>query len=164
MAKKINNDLVRLLLKNELTIAFAESVTCGMAAHQLSTVIGTSTVFMGSIVCYQESVKKDLFGIPAGIIKKYTAESQQVTDLLAKKLGKLINADIHAAITGLAAPGGSETKIKPVGTIFFSVVYKRKLHTLRKKLTGTPTGIRKKACNNLYSFILHILHSDNKHK
>lgn len=164
MQQKINNTLVRLLLKNELTIAFAESVTCGMAAHQLSTVIGTSSVLKGSIVCYHESVKKDLFKVPAGVIRKHTTESQQVTNLLVKKLATLIDADIYAAITGLAAPGGSETKTKPVGTIFFSVLYKRKLYTLRKKLTGTPTRIRKKACNNLYQFILDILHSDHKHR
>ncbi len=163
MQKKINNTLVRLLLKNELTIAFAESVTCGLAAHQLSTVIGTSSVLKGSIVCYHESVKKDLFGIPSGVIKKHTAESRHVTELLAKKLKRLVEADIHAAITGLAAPGGSETKVKPVGTIFFSVLYKRKVYTLRKKLTGTPTGIRKKACNNLYGFVIDILRSDNLH-
>src|SRR5688500_12395523 len=130
MQKKINNSLVRLLLKNDLTIAFAESVTCGMAAHQLSTVIGTSTVLKGSIVCYHESVKKELFGISSALIRKHTAESQQVTNLLARKLKRLVDADIHAAITGLAAPGGSETKTKPVGTIFFSVLYKRKLYTL----------------------------------
>jgi PncC family amidohydrolase len=164
MPKKINNDLVRLLLKNELTIAFAESVTCGMAAHQLSTVIGTSSVLKGSIVCYHESVKTGLFGVPATIINKHTAESQQVTDLLAKKLKQLLDADIHAAITGLAAPGGSETKTKPVGTIFFSVLYKRKVYNLRKKFNGTPTEIRKKACNNLYQFILNILHSDSKNR
>jgi PncC family amidohydrolase len=162
MRKKINNDLVKILLKNELTLALAESVTCGMAAHQLSTVTGTSAVLKGSIVCYHESVKTDLIGIPASLIQKHTAESQQVTNLLAKKLTRLIDADIHAAITGLAAPGGSETGTKPVGTIFFSVIYKRKMHTLRKKLTGTPTAIRKKACNKLYQFILDIIHSDHK--
>ena len=161
MQKKVNNSLVRLLLKNELTIAFAESVTCGMAAHQLSTVIGTSTVLKGSIVCYHESVKKELLGISSAMIRKHTAESQQVTDQLAKKLNRLIDADIHAAITGLAAPGGSETKSKPIGTVFFSVVYKGKLHRLRKKLNGTPTRIRKKACNNLYQFVINILKDDN---
>lgn len=164
MPKKINNDLVRLLLKNELTIALAESVTCGLAAHQLSTVIGTSIVLKGSIVCYHESFKTGLFSIPARVIKKHTAESQHVTDLLAKKLSRLVEADIHAAITGLAAPGGSETKTKPVGTIFITVLYNRKVHTLRKKLTGTPTEIRKKACNNLYQFILDVLHADDKRR
>ncbi len=44
----------------------------------------------------------------------------QVTTALAKNLPKLIKADIHVAITGLASAGGTETKDKPVGTIFFA--------------------------------------------
>lgn len=77
-----------------------------------------------------------------------------MTNALAKKLRKLIKADICAAITGLAAPGGSETKDKPVGTVFFSVLYKGKLYKQKKKLKGTPVQIKKKACRKLYHFIL----------
>lgn len=56
------------------------------------------------------------------MLKKYTAESKEVTDALAKYLRQPIATDIHAAITRLASPGGSETAEKPVGTVFFSYV------------------------------------------
>lgn len=153
----ITNKLVQTLRQRGLTLALAESVTCGLAAHQLSTCIGTSDMLMGSIVCYSPDVKTELLGVSASAIERYTAESQEVTDLLARKLKPLIKADIYAALTGLAAPGGSESKDKPVGTVFLSVFYKNKMYRERKLFRGTPTEIRKKASRAIYSLILEVV-------
>src|SRR4051794_28794817 len=109
---------IKQLQEKNLILALAESVTCGLAAHKLSTAPGTSDVLAGSIVCYTPEVKRDLLGVSQKLIDRYTCESMEVTEALAKNLGKLIDADIYAALTGLASPGGSETKDKPVGTIF----------------------------------------------
>lgn len=152
MNKQINNFINRLSEK-KLTLAFAESMTCGLAAHRLSTSKGTSEVLAGSIVCYTPAVKRDLLGMPQKAIDLYTCESPEVTKLLAKNLRGLIEADIHAAITGLASAGGSETKDKPVGTVFFCVLHKNKFHQHRQLFRGSPLEIRKKACLALYDLI-----------
>jgi nicotinamide-nucleotide amidase len=146
--------LVKKLKKKQLTIAMAESVTCGLAAHKLSTLPGVSEILAGSIVCYTPEVKMGLLGVPQKLIKKYSCESAQVTKSLAENLCMLIKADLHAAVTGLASPGGSETKEKPVGTIFLSVCYKNKTHNKRFLFRGTPVKIRAKACDALYKMIL----------
>ena len=155
--KKLVSTLLKLLIEKKLTIAFAESVTCGLASHQLNIVKGTSEAFMGSVVCYNECVKTNLLGIDSSLIDQYTAESQQVTDALAKNLHQLFDADMFAAITGLAAPGGSETSSKPVGTIFFSLMYKGRLVRQKKFFSGTPLQIKKKACEELYKLMLREL-------
>ena len=161
--KRITNKLVKLLLNSKLSIAVAESMSCGLVTHQLNTVKGTSEVLKGSIVCYSEEVKKDLFKVPSKLISKYTTESQEVTDSLAKKLKRLIKADVYAAITGLAAPGGSECRTKPVGTVFYSLYYKNKLYRERKFFRGTPSEIKKNACKNFYKFIYDkIVMNNNK--
>jgi PncC family amidohydrolase len=152
--QKPNQRLVKTLLENKLSLALAESVTCGLAAHQLNSVKGTSEVLKGSIVCYDEEVKIKLLKIPRRLINDFTAESAQVTDALAENLGRLISADVYAAVTGLAAPGGSESKTKPVGTIFFSVLFKNKMHRLKKRFRGKPLEIKKKTCDELYSLII----------
>jgi nicotinamide-nucleotide amidase len=146
--------LINFFQKNKLTMAFAESVTCGLAAHKLSQVKDTSQAFKGSIVCYNGEVKTDLLKIPKKLIEKFTPESQQVTDAMAKNLKRLIVADVHAAVTGLASPGGSETKNKPVGTVFFSVLFKKKLFRQRKLYKGTPFQIKTKTCNDLYRMLI----------
>ena len=146
--------LVKMMREKKLKIAFAESMTCGLAAFQLSSVQGTDDVLQGSIVCYDEDVKKKCLKISNSLIKKFTTESQEVTDALSKNLHSIIDADVHAAITGLASDGGSEREGKPVGTVFFSVIFNRKIFRRRKVFKGTPKEIKKKACCELYEMII----------
>lgn len=155
--KTLVNDLVKTLIQKNMTIALAESMTCGLATHQLNIVKGTSEILMGSVICYNENVKTNLLNVPKTLIEKYTAESREVTDQLALNLGKLIKADLYAAITGLATADGSETKEKPVGTVFFTLKKGNKLSRLQKRFYGSPMEIKKKACETLYKMILQLL-------
>jgi nicotinamide-nucleotide amidase len=147
------NALVRTLKEKALTLALAESVTCGLAAHRISGCSGTSDVFRGSIVCYTPQVKHKLLKVPQRLIEKYSCESKEVTMALAKNLHSIIDADIYAAITGLASPGGSESKQKPVGTIFISVYHQKKTYNYRKLFRGSPLTIKKEACDALYTIL-----------
>jgi nicotinamide-nucleotide amidase len=155
--RKIIFNLVKKLKEGELEVAFAESATCGMLAQMLNTVPGTSDVFAGSIVCYKESVKTSLLNIKPSLIKKHTAESQQVTDALVKNLYRLIPADICVAVTGLTTPDGSETKNKPAGTMFVSIHYKNQLKKFKKVFNGSPLEIRRKASLFVFSSIQKII-------
>lgn len=145
---------IRTLKEKQLKLALAESITCGLAAHLLAGVPGTSEVLAGSIVCYSPEVKTGLMGIGESMIRRYSCESMEVTEALAKKLPKLIRADVYAAITGLASGGGSETADKPVGSVFLVVCYKRRIFRQEKVFRGSPLTIRKKACYELYRMIL----------
>ena len=152
--KRPEQILINLLKEKELTIAFAESMSCGLATHKLGTVSGTSEIVMGSIICYNENVKTTLLKVNKKLIDQYTAESQEVTNELAKNLSKAIKADVHAAITGLASAGGSETKNKPVGTVFFAISIKEKIYSRKRYFYGSPLEIKQKACKELYLFII----------
>lgn len=118
-------------------MALAESVTCGLVTHKLSTLPGVSEILAGSIICYTPEVKIGLLGVPERLIKKYSCEYAQVTKSLSERLRILIEADLHAAITGLSSQGGSETNDKPVGSIFLSVCYKKKTHSQKFLFRGT---------------------------
>jgi nicotinamide-nucleotide amidase len=152
--KSLVQKLIKLLIEKKLTVSFAESITCGLASHQLNITEGTSKIFMGSIVCYNSKVKTDLLKVKPSLIKKFTAESQEVTDAITKNLSQLIEADLYAGITGLDADGGSESPEKPVGTVFFSIYFKGKLIRKRSKFDGSPLDIKKQACEELYHMIL----------
>jgi nicotinamide-nucleotide amidase len=154
--KKVNN-FIKTLLEEGYTLALAESMTCGLASHFLSTCKGTANVLLGSIVCYTPAVKTKLLGVPATAIERYSAESKEVTRLLAANLHRKIRADICAAITGLASAGGSETKQKPVGTVFFSILFRGRTYNFRTNFRGTPLEIREKACLHLYDKILETI-------
>ena len=145
------------LKKNNLTVAFAESITCGLVTHRLGNIIGASAFLKGGIICYNEWIKCSVLNVKKTTLKKHTAESQEVTDVLAKNLRNIIEADIHGAITGLASAGGSEAPGKPVGTVFYAFYYNNKIYRLKKQFTGSPLSVKIKACNEFYNFILEEL-------
>ena len=142
---------VKLVQKNKIRLAFAESVTCGLVASELCTTKGTSDVLAGSIVCYDPEVKKKLLGVPGRLIRKHSAESEKVTRKLAKNLADLIHADIYAAVTGLAAD--DDDAKHPAGTIFICVYDGKKCFSEKKLFRGTPLEIRKKACLAVFRLI-----------
>lgn len=150
-------DLINFLKEQNLTIAFAESVTCGLASHAMNTWKGTSETFLGSIVSYNKDVKTHLLGIKEELICTHTAESTEVTMAMADALQTLIRADVYAAITGLAVAGGSETPAKPVGTIFISIQYNGHNLSDRTVFDGSPLEIKKSACRFLFKSAIRFL-------
>jgi nicotinamide-nucleotide amidase len=152
MDKRVN-DFIKALEIRKLKFAVAESITCGIISQKLGNTIGTSKVFEGAIVCYTPEVKNRLLNVPQQIIDKYSTESMEVTERLARNLKKLIHANICAAVTGLASEGASESKLKPVGTVFFCFMYRNKMFKEKKLFRGTPMEIREKACYRLMDFI-----------
>lgn len=145
--------LIKSLRQRKMKLALAESMTCGLASYKMNSCSDTSSVFTGSIVSYNEEVKTGLLKIDKNTLETYTAESQEVTNAMVVQLSTLISADVHAAITGLSAPGGSESKEKPVGTIFISLLFKGEIFRLRSVLDGTATEITEKSCDLLFGFI-----------
>jgi nicotinamide-nucleotide amidase len=148
-----HNQFIKFLSERNIKLALAESMTCGLAAHQLATSIGTSEVLMGSVVCYREEAKIQLLEVKNSLIRKYSCESDEVTKAMVQGLRKKIKADVYLAVTGLASDGGSETKGKPVGTTFFCMFYKGKFYPEKKIFRGSPLEIRKKACEWIYKMI-----------
>ncbi len=159
MDKRLTRILNKIKEQN-IKIAFAESVTCGLIAHKLNTFTGTSEFLMGSIVCYNPEVKKDLFSVPEKLIQKFTTESSQVTEVLARNLSKLITADLYGAVTGLATalPGSPHQK----GTIFLCLYNGKKLVSEKKLFRGTPKTIRKKAFGAMMELIARQLKTSKR--
>ena len=155
--KRKANILIKKMKEKGLTLALAESITCGLTAMKLSSCIGVSDVLTASVVCYTPEAKMELLKIDGAIIEKCTCESQEVTDQMAEHLAKLIKADVYAAITGLASPDGSETKEKPVGTVFYAVRFNNKTHGFRATFRGTPLEIKTKAAVKMYDYVLEVI-------
>lgn len=155
--KRKANELIRKLREQQLKLALAESITCGLAANKLSSCVGVSDVLTSSIVCYTPEAKMQVLGINEETIARYTCESPEVTREMAHGLPKLVEADIYTAITGLASSDGSETKEKPVGTVFYCIIYQGKVYEFRKLFYGPPLEVKKKAADALYALILEVV-------
>lgn len=131
-----------LLIKHQLTLAFAESATAGRLSAEFALLPDAGKFLKGGIVCYDADLKCTLLDVPQEQLKVFTPESEIVTCSITAGVQKLIPADIHIGCTGLTSPGGSETPDKPVGTMF---LYGIKAHELlfseRLIFQGAPEEI-----------------------
>ena len=119
-------NLVKILTKKKLKIAFAESCTGGMLASEITSVSGASKVFGIGLVTYSNHAKITVLKVNKSIIQKYGAVSPQCCKAMVKNLSKISKAQINVSITGVAGPNGG-TKSKPVGLVYIGVKKNNKL-------------------------------------
>jgi nicotinamide-nucleotide amidase len=141
MPLEIIRECSKFLIREGLTIAFAESATAGRVCSEFALADDAGKFLKGGLVCYDACIKEDLLSVPGELIKRYTPESEEVTEAAAVGLKKLIPADIHVAITGLTSPGGSETPEKPVGTVFIHGLKDQKMFSERCLFKGDKEAI-----------------------
>lgn len=124
-----------LLLKRNLTLAVAESVTGGLVASRLVGVPGASKWFRGGVVSYASEVKFDLLNVPVGPVVSATA-----AEAMAKGVAERLGSDVGLAITGVAGP--DEQDGQPVGTVFFGLFLHGESTSVQAKLPGDRERIR----------------------
>ena len=108
-----------ILKSRHQTIATAESCTGGKLASLLNKHAGSSAFYFGSVVSYDNSVKEQVLGVPAEMIKAHGVVSEEVVCVMANNIRKLIGADYAIATSGIAGPSGGSPE-KPVGTVWIA--------------------------------------------
>ena len=146
-----------LLAKGEM-LATAESCTGGLIASEIVNVAGSSAVFAGGIVAYQNSVKHELLGVPAEILGKYGAVSRETVEAMAKGAREKFHADWAVATSGIAGPGGAEPG-KPVGTVWMCVNGTLQNEAFCKIFAGNRQEIREKSVYYVLGKLLFLLNN-----
>ena len=119
-------NLVKILTKKKLKIAFAESCTGGMLASEITSISGASKVFSLGLITYSNQAKISVLKVNKSIIKKYGAVSPQCCEAMVKNLAKISKAQINVSITGIAGPIDG-TKKKLVGLVYIGVKKNNKI-------------------------------------
>jgi nicotinamide-nucleotide amidase len=133
----------KLAQKNK-TVAVAESCTGGILAKLITDVAGASRYFTFGWVTYSNTAKISELGVPADLIEKYGAVSEEVARSMAKCARKKAGADYAIGITGIAGPtGGSRTK--PVGLVYICVDSDGKSEVKRNVFAGSRGSVRLRA-------------------
>lgn len=107
--------LGKVLATKGLMLGLAESCTGGYIAHRMTQIMGSAQYFMGSIVCYQESVKEAQLGVKRSTIERHCVVSEEVAIEMAEGARRTLKSDIGFGITGLLS--GSPQDRVPVGTV-----------------------------------------------
>ena len=135
-------DLLALLQARGLTLATAESCTGGLIAAALTAIAGSSAVVTHGFVTYSNEAKRDMLGVPWGVLEGYGAVSESVARRMAEGALRQSGADLAVSCTGIAGPGGA-TPGKPVGLVFIGAARKGgATQVLRRVFPGDRTAVR----------------------
>ena len=103
-----------------VTLAVAESCTGGMLGQRITSVPGSSDVFLGGVIAYHNDVKRADLGVRQEDLDAFGAVSEQVARQMASGVRDRMGADIGISITGIAGPAGGSAE-KPVGLIWLGL-------------------------------------------
>ena len=106
-----------LLAARGLTLATAESCTGGLVGERLTSVPGSSRYYRGGVVAYANEAKRDLLGVPADLLERHGAVSDEVARAMAEGARRRFGTDLAVSTTGISGPDGG-TLEKPVGLVF----------------------------------------------
>lgn len=114
--------VARELTLNHATIAVAESCTGGLLAQRLTNTAGSSSYFLGGVVCYSNERKTAWADVPPELIAAKGAVSPEVAAALADGIRRRVGSELGVGVTGIAGPGGGSEE-KPVGTVHIALAH-----------------------------------------
>jgi nicotinamide-nucleotide amidase len=107
-------DLKALMLRAPaLTLAVAESMTCGHVQAAVGAISGASEFFCGGITAYTLDEKVRHLGVNRAVAKKVNAVSPTVAEQMAIGVCALFGSDLGVATTGYAEPSAREKVAEP---------------------------------------------------
>lgn len=116
MQKTVGN----ILMRQNKTMATAESCTGGHIAQLITAIPGASAFFQGSIVSYSNEVKSNLLQVKNSTLQSHGAVSEAVVTEMLHGIIANLHTDYGIAVSGIMGPDGS-TAEKPVGTVWIAV-------------------------------------------
>ena len=115
----MSREIIRTLGDANESLVTAESITAGGLSSAITSVEGSSQVFLGAIVAYQDKVKAKVLGVDQAIIAAHTVYSQEVAVEMARAVREKFGATWAIATTGVAGPGPSDGV--PSGTVWVAI-------------------------------------------
>ncbi|MCA3560933.1 MAG: CinA family protein [Aestuariivirga sp.] len=131
-------ELIARCRAKHLMLATVESCTGGLIAGLITSVPGSSDVLDCGFVTYSNVAKTRMVGVPADLVTRHGAVSEEVARAMAEGALSHCPADIAVAVTGVAGPGGG-TALKPVGLVHCAAA-RRGFATVHRELRLDDVG------------------------
>ena len=125
-------------------LAVAESCTGGLLGGRITAIPGSSEVFEGGIIAYDDAVKTAHLGVDPALIAAHGAVSAPVCEAMARGVATRFHTALAMAITGIAGPGGG-SQGKPVGLVWFASLADGEVKAQSYVFPGTREEIRDRA-------------------
>lgn len=155
--------VVKLLQKNDLTMTTAESCTGGLVAARIVNVSGASNVFKEGFITYSNKAKRKYLDVSKTTLAKYGAVSEQTAKEMAIGAAISTDSDTAISITGIAGPEGG-TEEKPVGLVYIGCFVNEKVTVKRFTFNGNRQKVRDYAVVNALDLLRRCLLENYKDK
>ena len=144
------------LKEKRLLLTVAESCTGGGVAQAITEIAGSSDWFDCGFVTYSNSSKSELLNLPAALIARHGAVSEEIAAAMAE--GAIANSEgnVSLSTTGIAGPTGAVPG-KPIGTVCFGWVVGGVTHTERLIFTGDRHAVREQTVAHALAKLLRYL-------
>jgi nicotinamide-nucleotide amidase len=154
--RRVEELVVDLCRAQGLSLATAESCTGGMVAERLTSVPGSSQVFLGGVVAYADEVKAAELDVPQELLEQHGAVSAEIAAAMAAGARERLGADVAVAITGIAGPGGGSEE-KPVGLVYVHAEAPHGSRSADFVFPGDREGVRRRAAVTALHLVRRLL-------
>ena len=148
-------ELVALLSARGLTFATAESCTGGLIPKKITDVSGCSSVYLGGVVSYANSVKQNVLGVSGEMLADIGPFNRETAEQMVAGVRALTSADAAVATTGIAGPGG--TADKSAGLVYIAASFRDKTVVTENHFVGTRAEVREQAANKALEMAIEII-------
>jgi nicotinamide-nucleotide amidase len=119
------DELKRLMLRTpRLTLAAAESMTCGRVQAKVGEISGASNFFLGGLTAYSLEQKVRQLGVDRRAAKKVNCVSAAVAEQMARGACTLFGSDVAIATTGYAEPSAQDRVADPFA--WWAIAHRRR--------------------------------------
>jgi nicotinamide-nucleotide amidase len=154
--RPVQEIVLDLCRERGLTLAAAESCTGGMVAERLTSMPGSSEVFVGAVVAYSDEVKKRELDVPSGLLERHGAVSAEAAAAMAVGARTRLGADVAVAVTGIAGPDGGSDE-KPVGLVYLHAEGPTAARSVDFVFPGDRQSIRRRAAVTALHLVRRLL-------
>lgn len=154
--KPLASEAVSALSAGKHTLSTAESRTGGRIGAALTSVPGSSQVYLGGVISYTNGVKEKLLSVPHAVLETIGAVSAPVAEAMAKGAREAAGSDIALSVTGLAGPGGDEYG-NPVGTVFLGYADEKRVFSRKFHFQGDREAVQTAAAEAALELLLEML-------
>lgn len=154
-------NLVSRLTNHRMTISTTESCTGGLIASKVTEVSGSSAVYMGSIISYDNDIKMRVLEVTEDTLKTVGAVSEAAVSQMAQKGRAIMKTDLCIAVSGILGPRGA-TPEKPVGTVWFALDSDSGTFTHQQHFSYDRIGNKEAVANTALFLLIKALKKKDK--
>ncbi|MDO4680204.1 MAG: competence/damage-inducible protein A [Aerococcus sp.] len=148
--------LVNRLKQLEQTVTVCESLTGGLASHEIVSVAGASNVFHGGLVTYDAPAKIKLAHVDQQTITKHGMVSVECAREMALGAKEQLQTNYAISFTGVAGPDQMEEQ--PVGSVYIGIAGVKEEPIVKHfQWNGSRTFIRQRAVDQGFILLLEQL-------